>query len=165
MKLKKELKFSQKESGLIMNNKINEDLKSAMKEKDTFKLSVLRMLKSALQMEQIAKKHELSDTEVASVIKKQVKVRKDSVEEYKKYGKDDSVKDLEQEITILEAYLPEEMSQAEIEEVINSVFETVKPTSMKDMGSVMKNVNELLADKNADMSLVSKLVKEKLSNM
>ena len=148
-----------------MNNKINEDLKSAMKEKDTFKLSVLRMLKSAFQMEQIAKKHELSDTEVASVIKKQVKVRKDSVEEYKKYGKDDSVKDLEQEITILEAYLPEEMSQAEIEEVINSVFETVKPTSMKDMGSVMKNVNELLADKNADMSLVSKLVKEKLSNM
>ena len=148
-----------------MNNKINEDLKSAMKEKDTFKLSVLRMLKSALQMEQIAKKHELSDTEVASVIKKQVKIRKDSVEEYKKYGKDDSVKDLEQEITILEAYLPEEMSQAEIEEVINSVFETVKPTSMKDMGSVMKNVNELLADKNADMSLVSKLVKEKLSNM
>lgn len=148
-----------------MNNKINEDLKSAMKEKDTFKLSVLRMLKSALQMEQIAKKHELSDTEVASVIKKQVKVRKDSVEEYKKYGKDDSVKDLEQEIAILEAYLPEEMSQAEIEEVINSVFETVKPTSMKDMGSVMKNVNELLADKNADMSLVSKLVKEKLGNM
>lgn len=148
-----------------MNNKINEDLKSAMKEKDTFKLSVLRMLKSALQMEQIAKKHELSDTEVASVIKKQVKIRKDSVEEYKKYGKDDSVKDLEQEIAILEAYLPEEMSQAEIEEVINSVFETVKPTSMKDMGSVMKNVNELLADKNADMSLVSKLVKEKLSNM
>ena len=148
-----------------MNNKINEDLKSAMKEKDTFKLSVLRMLKSALQMEQIAKKHELSDTEVASVIKKQVKVRKDSVEEYKKYGKDDSVKDLEQEIAILEAYLPEEMSQAEIEEVINSVFETVKPISMKDMGSVMKNVNELLADKNADMSLVSKLVKEKLSNM
>ena len=148
-----------------MNNKINEDLKSAMKEKDTFKLSVLRMLKSALQMEQIAKKHELSDTEVASVIKKQVKVRKDSVEEYKKYGKDDSVKDLEQEIAILEAYLPEEMSQAEIEAVINSVFETVKPTSMKDMGLVMKNVNELLADKNADMSLVSKLVKEKLSNM
>lgn len=148
-----------------MNNKINEDLKSAMKEKDTFKLSVLRMLKSALQMEQIAKKHELSDTEVASVIKKQVKIRKDSVEEYKKYGKDDSVKDLEQEIAILENYLPEEMSQAEIEEVINSVFETVKPTSMKDMGLVMKNVNELLADKNADMSLVSKLVKEKLSNM
>ena len=148
-----------------MNTKINEDLKSAMKEKDTFKLSVLRMLKSALQMEQIAKKHELSDSEIANVIKKQVKVRRDSIEEYKKYGKDESVKSLEDEIAILDAYLPEEISQDEIEEVINSVFETVKPTSMKDMGLVMKSVNELLADKNADMSLVSKLVKERLSNI
>ena len=148
-----------------MNEKINEDLKSAMKEKDTFKLSVLRMLKSALQMEQIAKKHELSDSEIASVIKKQVKVRKDSAEEYKKYGKDESVKALEEEIAILDAYLPEEMSESEITEIINRVFDDVKPTSMKDMGIIIKKVNELLVDKNADMSLVSKLVKDKLSNI
>ena len=148
-----------------MNEKINEDLKSAMKEKDTFKLSVLRMLKSALQMEQIAKKHELSDSEIASVIKKQVKVRKDSAEEHKKYGKEESVKALEEEIAILDAYLPEEMSESEITEIINRVFDDVKPTSMKDMGIIMKKVNELLVDKNADMSLVSKLVKDKLSNI
>ena len=148
-----------------MNTKINEDLKVAMKEKDAFKLSVLRMLKSALQMEQIAKKHELSDTEVSSVIKKQVKVRKDSILEYKKYGKEESVKNLEEEIAILDAYLPEEMTQEEVEKVIDTVFASVKPTSMKDMGMVMKSVNEALADKNADMSLVSKLVKEKLSKM
>ena len=148
-----------------MNTKINEDLKVAMKEKDAFKLSVLRMLKSALQMEQIAKKHELSDTEVSSVIKKQVKVRKDSILEYKKYGKEESVKNLEEEIAILDAYLPEEMTQEEVEKVIDIVFASVKPTSMKDMGMVMKSVNEALADKNADMSLVSKLVKEKLSKM
>ena len=148
-----------------MNEKINEDLKSAMKEKDTFKLSVLRMLKSALQMEQIAKKHELSDSEIANVIKKQVKVRKDSAEEYKKYGKEESVKALEEEIAILDAYLPEEMSESEITEIINKVFDDVKPTSMKDMGIIMKKVNELLVDKNADMSLVSKLVKDKLSNI
>lgn len=148
-----------------MNEKINEDLKSAMKEKDTFKLSVLRMLKSALQMEQIAKKHELSDSEIASVIKKQVKVRKDSAEEYKKYGKEESVKALEEEIAILDAYLPEEMSESEITEIINRVFDDVKPTSMKDMGIIMKKVNELLVNKNADMSLVSKLVKDKLSNI
>ena len=148
-----------------MNTKINEDLKVAMKEKDAFKLSVLRMLKSALQMEQIAKKHELSDTEVSSVIKKQVKVRKDSILEYKKYGKEESVKNLEEEIAILDAYLPEEMTQEEVEKVIDVVFTSVKPTSMKDMGMVMKSVNEALADKNADMSLVSKLVKEKLSKM
>ena len=75
-----------------MIENINNDLKNAMKEHDTFKLSVLRMLKSALQLEQIAKKHELDDSEVSSVIKKQVKVRKDSIEEYNKYGKEDSVK-------------------------------------------------------------------------
>ena len=149
--------------GLVL--KINEDLKVAMKEKDAFKLSVLRMLKSALQMEQIAKKHELSDTEVSSVIKKQVKVRKDSILEYKKYGKEESVKNLEEEIAILDAYLPEEMTQEEVEKVIDTVFASVKPTSMKDMGMVMKSVNEALADKNADMSLVSKLVKDKLSNI
>ena len=148
-----------------MNEKINNDLKIAMKEKDTFKLSVLRMLKSSLQLEAIAKKHELSDTEVSSVIKKQVKVRKDSILEYKKYGKEESVKNLEEEIAILDAYLPEEMTQEEVEKVIDTVFASVKPTSMKDMGMVMKSVNEALADKNADMSLVSKLVKDKLSNI
>ena len=148
-----------------MNEKVANDLKEAMKSGDKFKLSVLRMLKSALQMEQIAKKHELSDSEIASVIKKQVKVRKDSAEEYKKYGKDESVKALEEEIAILDAYLPEEMSESEITEIINRVFDDVKPTSMKDMGIVMKKVNELLVDKNADMSLVSKLVKDKLGNI
>lgn len=146
-----------------MNNKINEDLKNAMKEKDTFKLSVLRMLKSAIQLESIAKKHELDDNEVASVLKKQVKVRKDSLEEYKKYGKQDSVDNLEKEIEILSSYLPEEMSADLINAVVTEVIEELNASSMKEMGAVMKSINEKLMDKNADMSLVSKIVKEKLS--
>lgn len=145
-----------------MYEKINEDLKNAMKEKDTFKLSVLRMLKSALQLEQIAKKHELDDNEISAVLKKQVKVRKDSLEEYKKYDKTELVESLEKEIAILDAYLPEEMSESEINEIVKSAVEEIKPTSMKDMGLVMKKVNELLVGKNADMSLVSKLVKEQI---
>lgn len=145
-----------------MYEKINEDLKNAMKEKDTFKLSVLRMLKSALQLEQIAKKHELDDNEVAAVLKKQVKVRKDSLEEYKKYDKAELVESLEKEITILDVYLPEEMNKEDITKVVEDAINEVKPTSMKDMGLVMKKVNELLVGKNADMSLVSKLVKEKI---
>lgn len=145
-----------------MYEKINEDLKNAMKEKDTFKLSVLRMLKSALQLEQIAKKHELDDNEIAAVLKKQVKVRKDSLEEYKKYDKTELVESLEKEIAILDAYLPEEMSESEISEIVKGAVEEIKPTSMKDMGLVMKKVNELLVGKNADMSLVSKLVKEQI---
>lgn len=145
-----------------MYEKINEDLKNAMKSKDTFKLSVLRMLKSALQLEQISKKHELDDNEIASVLKKQVKVRKDSLEEYKKYNKEDEVEKLEKEISVLSVYLPEELSEEEIEKIVLSAIDEIKPTSMKDMGLVMKKVGELLVCKNADMSLVSKLVKEKI---
>lgn len=148
-----------------MNEKINNDLKEAMKSKDTFKLSVLRMLKSALQLEGIAKKHELTDDEVSSVIKKQVKLRKDSVAEYEKYGKTESVESLQEEITILSSYLPEEMSEDEIKTIVDSVIVEENPTSIKDMGKVMKAAGEKLAGKNADMSLVSKLVKEKLSNI
>lgn len=148
-----------------MYEKINEDLKNAMKSKDTFKLSVLRMLKSALQLEQISKKHELDDNEIASVLKKQVKVRKDSLEEYRKYNKEDEVEKLEKEISVLSVYLPEELSEEEIEKIVLSAIDEIKPTSMKDMGLVMKKVGELLVGKNADMSLVSKLVKEKIMSI
>ena len=144
-----------------MNEKIANDLKLAMKSGDKFKLSVLRMLKSALQLESISKKHELSDDEVMSVIKKQVKTRKDSIEEFKKYNKTEEVAKLEQEIEILNAYLPEEMTEEEIIKVIAEVFNELKPTSMKEMGMVMKELNTKIT--NADMSLVSKFVKERLS--
>lgn len=148
-----------------MYEKINEDLKNAMKSKDTFKLSVLRMFKSALQLEQISKKHELDDNEIASVLKKQVKVRKDSLEEYKKYNKEDEVEKLEKEISVLSVYLPEELSEEQIEKIVLSAIDEIKPTSMKDMGLVMKKVGELLVGKNADMSLVSKFVKEKIMSI
>ena len=144
-----------------MNEKIANDLKATMKSGDKFKLSVLRMLKSALQLDSISKKHELSDDEVLSVIKKQVKTRKDSMEEFKKYNKTEEVEKLEQEIEILNAYLPEEMTEEEIKKVIDEVFAELKPTSMKEMGLVMKELNAKIT--NADMSVVSKLVKERLS--
>lgn len=144
-----------------MNNKLAEDLKVAMKNGDKFKLSVLRMLKSALQLESISKKHDLTDDEVIAVIKKQVKQRKDSITEFEKFNKLEEVNSLKEEIEILNNYLPAEMSEEEIKKVIDEVFEIVKPTSMKDMGMVMKELNTRIT--NADMSLVSKLVKERLS--
>lgn len=146
-----------------MINQINEDLKNAMKEKDTFKLSVLRMLKSALQLEGIAKKSELTDNDCIAVIKKQVKLRKDSVLEYEKYGKIDSVESLNKEIEVLNAYLPEELSETDLVSFIDKIIASVGATSMKDMGKVMGALNAELAGKNADMSLASKLVKEKLN--
>lgn len=144
-----------------MNEQIANDLKNAMKNGDKFKLSVLRMLKSALQLESISKKHELSDDELMNVIKKQVKTRKDSIEEFKKYNKTEEVEKLEQEIEILDTYLPAEMTEEEITKVIDEVFSELNPTSMKDMGAVMKKLNEKIT--NADMSLVSKMVRERLS--
>ena len=83
------------------------------------------------------------------------------LEEFKKYNKTEEVAKLEQEIEILNAYLPEEMSEEEIKQVIDDVFKELNPTSMKDMGGVMKVLNTKIT--NADMSLVSKLVKERLS--
>ena len=145
-----------------MYNKINEDLLVAMKNKNTFELSVLRMLKSALQLEKIAKKEDLNDKEVINVLKKQVKIRKDSVQEYKKYNKNDVAETLEKEIAVIEKYLPQELGEDELKKIIETAFQDVNPQSMKDMGLIMKNINEKLENKNADKSLVSKLVKERL---
>ena len=120
------------------------------------------MLKSALQNEKISKNHDLDENEIIAVIKKQVKVRKDSLKEYQEYNREDLVEGLNKEIEILTKYLPEELSEEEIDKVINNVFAELNPTSIKDMGNVMKELNSLIATK-ADMSLVSKKVKEKLS--
>ncbi len=141
---------------------INNDMKEAMKSGNKFELNVLRMLKSALQNEKIAKNHDLDENEIIAVIKKQVKVRKDSLKEYQEYNREDLVEGLTKEIDILTKYLPEELSEEEIDKVINDVFTKLNPTSIKDMGNVMKELNALIATK-ADMSLVSKKVKEKLS--
>lgn len=147
-----------------MQEKINNDLKEAMKSGDKFKLSVLRMLKSALQLEAIKEKKELSDEEVMGVIKRNVKQRKDSIAEFEKYNKQEEIVNLEKEIEILKAYLPEELSEEQIDEEISKVFEEVKPASMKDMGKMMKMLTEKIGTV-ADMSLVSKKVKDRLMNV
>lgn len=141
---------------------ISNDMKLAMKASDKFSLSVYRMLKSALQMEQINKKHDLSDEEVIAVIKKQVKIRKDSISEYEKYQRNDLVLDLQKEIDILSNYLPEELSEEQISKEIDCAFEEIQPESMKDMGRIMKLLTERIGNV-ADMSLVSSLVKERLN--
>ncbi len=147
-----------------MLEQINNDFKEAMKSQDKFTLSVLRMLKSALQLEKIALKRELLDQDVLMVIKKNVKQRKDSMAEYEKYGKTEEIENLEKEIQILQKYLPEELSEDQIDAKIIEVFESVNPTSMKDMGPIMKTLTEQIGTV-ADMSLVSKKVKEKLMNL
>ena len=144
-----------------MQEQIDNDLKLALKSGDKFTLSVLRMLKSEIINEsRKGSLHTLTDDEVLKVIKKGVKTRKDSIEEYKKYGKLDTVNELAKEVDILNKYLPQEMSEEEIIKIVNEVFEELKPSSMKDMGNLMKVISSKIT--NADMSLVSKIVKDKL---
>ena len=145
-----------------MFDKIKSDLTTAMKERDKFKLDVIRMLKTAVQNEQIAKMHELSDDEILTVIKREVKKRESSKEEYAKYGKLETVESLTKEIEILSVYLPEEMSEDALMAIIDETIAEVGATSMKEMGTVIKTVAAKVGAA-ADMSKVSKIVKEKLS--
>ena len=144
--------------------KINEDLKSAMKDKDKEKLSVIRMLKSAIQLAKIDLGHEPNDDEVVSIISKQIKMRKDSITEFSKAGRDDLVSQYQNEVEILNTYMPEALSLEEVNNIIDSVFDEVKPEGMKQMGIIMKEVSSKVKGR-YDMSEVSKMIKDRLSNI
>lgn len=146
-----------------MFDKVNADMVQAMKTQNKFELSVLRMLKSALQLEKINKKSDLEDNDVIAVIKKQVKMRMDSITEFQKFNRQEEIQNLENEIAILKRYLPEELSEEEIDLKIEEAFQKVNPSSMKDMGTVMKELQSIAA--RADMSMVSKKVKEKIMGL
>ncbi len=145
-----------------MFEKITKDLTEAMKNKDAFRLSVLRMLKSALKNEEINKKSPLTDDEVLAIIKKQVKTRKDSMNEYASYNRMDLADSLQKEIDILNAYLPEELSDEELEKVITETIAKLNADSVKQMGLVIKTISSEYGAR-CDMAKVSKIVKEKLS--
>mgnify|MGYP005952648077 FL=1 len=145
-----------------MFDKIKSDLLASMKEQDKFKLGVLRMLKSALQMEQINIGHDLTDEETLAVIRREVKKRNSSIQEYERFGKTDTVQDLKHEVAILESYLPAMLSDEEVERIIDEVIETFENPDIKSMGKIISLVKEK-TNGNADMSKVSALVKERLS--
>lgn len=147
-----------------MKNKIIEDIKSAMKAQDKVALAVVRMLKSDIQMAELNKKSELTDDEIVSIVSKQIKMRKDSIKEFEKGNRNDLIEQSEQEIKILEKYLPEQLTEEEVTDIINNVFSKVNPTSSSDMGKIMGALTPLVKGK-ADMGIVSKIVKEKLSNL
>ena len=147
-----------------MRERIINELMAAMKNKDKDKLAVLRMIKGAIQLEEINKKKELDDNEVIAVISKQIKTRRESITEFKKGNREDLVEQTEKEIEILNEYMPEQLSEEEIVKVIEEAFNEVNPQGPSDMGKIMKNITPKLTGK-ADMSMVSKIVKEKVSNL
>lgn len=142
---------------------INNDMKNYMKEKDSFSLGVVRMVKGAIQLESINKKKELTDEEIISVISKQIKMRKDSIVEFEKGNRQDLVEQNKKEIEILNKYMPEQLSMEEINKIIDEAFLLIKPTSSKEQGLIMKEITPKLKGR-ADMSLVSGIIKDRLNN-
>ena len=147
-----------------LNDRIMNDLKEAMKNKDSFKLGVIRMVKGAIQLEKINKKRDLNDEEVIDVISKQIKLRKDSINEFEKAGRNDLADTTKKEVEVLNEYMPEQLSSEEVNKIIDEAFAKVNPTSQKDMGLIMKEVTPKVKGK-ADMGEVSRIIKEKLNNI
>lgn len=147
-----------------MREKIFKDIILSMKKQEKEKLIVLRMVKGAIQLEEINKKRELTDNEVVAVISKQIKTRKESINEFEKGNRIDLIEKTTQEINILNEYMPQQLTEQEIEAVVVEAFNEINPQSNSDMGKIMKLVTPKLMGK-ADMSIVSKIVKEKINNL
>ena len=147
-----------------MKQNLLNDLVAAMKSQDKETLSVLRMVKGAIQLEEISKKAELTDEDFIGVVSKQIKTRKESLVEFEKAGRVDLVEQTNKEIEILNKYMPEQLSEEEVLKVIEEAFNTINPEKTSDMGKLMGFVTPKLKGK-ADMSFVSKTIKEKLSNL
>jgi uncharacterized protein YqeY len=143
---------------IMLTDKIAADMKDAMRAKDAPRLSTLRMLKSAIEYYKIEKKQEkLTDADVTTVIKKQIKQRQDSIEGFEKGGRTDLVEKEKAELAVLKSYLPEELSQPQVEEVVKATITELGATTKADIGRVMKAVQAKVAGR-ADNRLVSQLV-------
>ena len=149
---------------MTLVEKINSDMITYMKNKDSFSLGVIRMLKGAIQLEKINKKRELNDDEVIAVISKQIKMRNDSIKEFEKANRTDLVEQNQKEIAILNTYMPEQLSDEEVNKIIDEAFVKLNPTSSKDMGIIMKEISPKVKGK-ADMGKVNSIIKDKLANL
>jgi uncharacterized protein len=143
--------------------RLNNDMKQAMKNKEKDKLSVIRMIKSSLQNEAIKLGNkELSEDEELTVLSREMKQRKDSLHEFEKAGREDLVEKLRIELTVVEAYMPKQLSEEELLEIVKNAISEVGATSKAEMGKVMSAVMPQVKGK-ADGTLVNKLVLQHLS--
>jgi uncharacterized protein len=148
---------------LSLLERLNSDMKQAMKNKEKDKLSVIRMVKASLQNEAIKLgKSELSVDEELTILSREVKQRKDSLHEFDKAGRQDLVDKLRTELAVVELYLPEQLSEEELSNIVKQTIDEVGATSKADMGKVMAAVMPKVKGK-TDGSLVNKFVQQHLS--
>ena len=147
----------------MLEEKIDKDYVQAMKDRNAIKSSTISFLRAHLKNIHIEKKIKaLEDVDVITVIKKQIKQRQDSIEQYQKGGRQDLVDKETAELNILKSYLPQELGEEELKKIINEAIGEAQASSMKDMGKVMKIVSEKVSGR-ADNKFVSELVKKALT--
>jgi uncharacterized protein len=147
---------------MSLSNRLADDMKQAMKNKDKFKLSVIRMVRSSLQNESIKLGSELSEDAELTILTREVKQRKDSLHEFESAGRDDLAEKLREELLILEEYLPEQLSDEELEVIVKETIAQVGASSKADMGKVMGAIMPKVKGK-ADGSQINRLVQQHLS--
>jgi len=145
-----------------LKEKIVEDMKSAMRGKESDKLGVIRLLLAAVKQKEVDERIELGDDDILKVIEKMLKQRRDSIEAFNKANRKDLVDKEEFEVVFLQQYLPEQLKDSEIDQIINDVILASGALSIKDMGVVMGTVKVKVSGK-ANMAEVSQKIKAKLS--
>ena len=146
----------------MLKERLLQDFKEAMKEKNELKKNTIMMVRAAiLQIEKDTQK-ELNDDAILEILAKEIKKRKDSLEDIEKSGREDLIKQVNDEMAIIKAYLPEELSMEELEKIIEEVIAETGATSMKDMGKVMQAAKAKTAGR-ADNKVINEIVNKKLS--
>ena len=146
---------------MTLKQKLQEDLKTSMKNKDTLRKSVITLIRSSIKQVEVDKRIELNDDDVIDIISKQLKQRNDSLEQFLDAGREDLVEETRSEIEVLKEYLPQQLSEEELNEIVKQTISEVGATSMKDMGKIMSVIKPKTIGR-ADGKLINKLVKENL---
>ena len=145
----------------MLKEKLLEDLKNAMKDKNTVRKNVVQMVRAAILQVEKDQKVELSDEEIINIMAKEAKKRKDSLEDYKKSNRQDLIDQIEEEIHIIEEYLPKQLTKEEIAKIVKEIINEVGATSIKDMGKVMKTAKEKIGAA-SDGKTINEVVRELL---
>ena len=145
-----------------LKNQIIADMKSAMKAKDSATLKAVRMIVEAIKQKEVDTREDLDDQGILAVIQKMVKQRKDSIDQFTQAGRDDLVSVEEAELKVINLYMPKQLSENEIECVVDQVISQTGASGMQDMGKLMGVLKAELSGK-ADMGTVSNIIKSKLS--
>ena len=146
----------------MLKEKLLDDMKNAMKDKNVVRKNVIQMVRAGILQIEKDKHVELDDDQILEVIAKESKKRKDSLADYEKSGREDLIAQINEEIEILSEYLPKPLSNEEIEKIVEEIIAEIGATSMKDMGTVMKEAKAKIGPA-ADGKTINEIVKAKLS--